>query len=88
LPFQRNGKRDYKAELAWEKAEKPNRAKERSQRNAARKLLKDKGVDVEGKDVDHKKPLSKGGTNSISNLRAVAPSKNRSVSRKRDGSLK
>jgi 5-methylcytosine-specific restriction endonuclease McrA len=42
----------------------------------------------DGKDVDHKKPLSKGGGNGRSNLRVVAASKNRSVKRKQDGSLR
>ncbi len=42
----------------------------------------------DGKDVDHKVPLSKGGTNDPKNLRAVPASKNRSFSRNKDGSLK
>ncbi len=42
----------------------------------------------DGKDVDHKQPLSKGGTNSTSNLRVVPASKNRSFSRNSDSSLK
>jgi len=42
----------------------------------------------DGKDVDHKKPLSKGGTTTRSNLRAVPASKNRSVKRNKDSSLK
>ena len=88
MPFQKNGKRSYKAELAWEKENKPNRVKDRAARNAARATLKAAGVDVAGKDVDHKRPLSKGGSNAKSNLRAVAPSTNRSVKRNKDGSLK
>lgn len=39
-------------------------------------------------DVDHKKPLSKGGTNSTSNLRVVPRSANRSFARNSDSSLK
>lgn len=88
MPFQRDGKRNYKAELAWEHENKPNRVKERSARNTARATLKAAGVDVAGKDVDHKRPLSKGGSNAKSNLRAIAPSVNRSVKRNKDGSLK
>lgn len=88
MPFMKNGKRDYKAELAWEHAEKPTRVKERSARNTARATLKAAGVDVVGKDVDHKRPLSKGGSNAKSNLRAISPSVNRSVKRNKDGSLK
>jgi len=32
----------------------------------------------DGKDVDHRKPLSKGGTNAISNLKVLNKSSNRS----------
>ena len=42
----------------------------------------------DGKDVDHKKPLSRGGSGSASNLRVVSASSNRSFSRNRDGSMK
>lgn len=42
----------------------------------------------DGKDVDHKQPLSKGGSTSRSNLRVVPASTNRSFSRNKDGSLK
>jgi hypothetical protein len=42
----------------------------------------------DGKDVDHKTPLSKGGTNAKSNLRVVDRSTNTSFSRNPDGSLK
>ena len=42
----------------------------------------------DGKHVDHKKPLSKGGSNSRSNLRVVESKKNMSFARKRDGSMK
>jgi hypothetical protein len=42
----------------------------------------------DGKDVDHKKPLSKGGSNSIANTRVVSASTNRSFPRNPDGSMK
>lgn len=41
----------------------------------------------DGKDVDHKTPLSKGGTTTKSNLRVVSRSNNRSFRRNPDGSL-
>ena len=45
MPFQKNGVRQYKRELAWEKKNKPNRVKDRAQRNAARATVaKAKGV--------------------------------------------
>jgi hypothetical protein len=42
----------------------------------------------DGKDVDHRQPLSKGGTNARGNLRVSSASANRSFSRNSDGSLK
>ncbi len=84
----KNGQRNYSAELDWEKDNKPSRVKERSKRNAARAMMMEEGRVRKGDDVDHKKPLSKGGGNGRSNLRVVAASKNRSVKRKQDGSLR
>ena len=57
MPFQTNGKRDYKKELQWEHSKKPKRVKQRAQRNAARNTMKANGsVKVgDGKHVDHKK---------------------------------
>lgn len=86
----KNGQRNYSAELEWEKENKPQRVKERSRRNAARALMMEEGraYKGDGKDVDHKKPLSKGGGNGRANLRVIDASKNRSVKRKKDGSLR
>lgn len=42
----------------------------------------------DGKHVDHKTPLSKGGSNDKKNLRVVPASENQSFSRNKDGSLK
>ena len=63
--------RDYKAERL---AESPERKAQRAARNRARRVLKMKPGD--GKQVDHKTPLSKGGSNSPANLRAVKPKTN------------
>jgi hypothetical protein len=64
--------------------------KKRAQRNKARRMLEAKGVvhKGDGKDVDHKKPLSKGGTTVMSNLRAKPASANRSFKRTSSGSMK
>ena len=64
--------------------------KKRAERNKARRMLTKEGVvhKGDGKDVDHKTPLSKGGTTTRSNLRAAPASKNRSYPRKADGSMK
>ena len=88
-----NGKRDYKRELqlAWEHKKKPNRVKDRAQRNAARaQVAKKNGVkatSLKG-DVGHKKAISKGGKNGLANLFVQNPGANRSFSRNKDGSMK
>lgn len=74
----KNGKRDYKKELEWEHKNKPNRVKDRAKRNAARDDAMEDGKvrKGDGKHVDHKKPLTEGGSNSKSNLRVVSASEN------------
>lgn len=64
--------------------------KKRTAQNAARREAEKQGLvkKGDGKDVDHKTPLSKGGSNDRSNLRVVPKSENRSFSRNKDGSLK
>lgn len=64
--------------------------KKRAQRNKARRMLEREGVvhKGDGKDVDHTKPLSKGGKTVRSNLKAKSASANRSFPRKADGSIK
>lgn len=64
--------------------------KKRAQRNKARRMLEREGIvhKGDGKDVDHKKPLSKGGTTTRSNLQVKPASANRSFKRKSDGSMK
>jgi hypothetical protein len=82
-------KRDYKAEYAnYDGTEAVK--KKRAQRNKARRMLEREGVvhKGDGKDVDHVKPLSKGGKTVRSNLRAESAKANRSYKRKSDGSIK
>jgi 5-methylcytosine-specific restriction endonuclease McrA len=88
MPYMTNGKRDYKKQQAYDG--KPSVVKDRAKRNAARRELEKEGKvsKGDGKDVDHKKPLSKGGSNSRSNLRAVSKSSNRSFARKKNGAMK
>lgn len=64
--------------------------KKRAQRNKARRMLEREGVvhKGDGKDVDHKKPLSKGGTTTRSNLRVKSASANRTYDRNKDHSVK
>lgn len=74
--------RNYKKEYAQYHS-KPEQKKNRADRNAARRLLEDEGLvhKGDGKDVDHKKPLDKGGSNDRSNLRVMSKSKNRGFRR-------
>jgi|TARA_R110002020_G_scaffold92948_2_gene224544 hypothetical protein len=83
-----NKKRPYKKEYKQQKARGEKERLRRNARERARYWAKKEGRDVKGEDIDHKKPLSKGGTNKKSNLRSVSPSKNRSFSRNPDRSVK
>lgn len=70
--------RDYAKEYR-EYHSKPEQVKNRAQRNAARREYKkdNPGVNIEGKDIDHKKRIDHGGTNSKSNLRVSSVKANR-----------
>lgn len=60
----------------------PEQLKKQSERHKARRAYeKAHGKLPDSMDVDHVKPLSKGGTSKLSNLRAVPKSKNRSFAR-------
>ena len=80
--------RDYRDEYDSYQS-KPEQKKRRAKRNAARAIMeKEKGKSaLRGKDVDHKHALSKGGSNSRSNLHAISCGKNRSYKRNKDGSM-
>ena len=90
MPFQKNGVRQYDRELAWEHKHKKNRVKDRAKRNAARADMKKKvgAAAIKGKDVGHRKAVSKGGQNGLANLFIQNPGANRSFSRNSDGSMK
>lgn len=81
--------RNYKKEYANYQG-KPDQIAKRSERNKARRQLMKEGVvhKGDGKDVDHKKPIAKGGGNSRSNLRAVSKSSNRSFARTKSARMK
>lgn len=89
MPYMTNGKRDYKKENAKYNS-KPEQIKARGQRTTLRRQANAAGVTSkgDGKDLDHKKPLSKGGANTLSNARVTTKAANRSFSRNSDGSLK
>lgn len=65
MPAKRNYKKEYE-----EYHSKPEQKKNRAARNAARRKM---GLKVgDPREVDHRKPLSKGGSNSKKNLRIVS----------------
>jgi hypothetical protein len=81
----RNYRREYDAYQG-----KPEQIANRTKRNAARSEMEKKGVvsKGDGKDVDHKTPIAKGGGNGSGNLRAVPKSANRSFARTKSARMK
>jgi hypothetical protein len=72
MPYMSNGKRDYKKERAWEKANGDSRGKDRASRNAARRKV---GLKVgDPRHVDHKDSNPR--NNSKSNLKPVSAKAN------------
>lgn len=91
MPSSDNYVRDYKQEYKTAKARgevgtgsESGSAKRHRLRRKALKL----GMVKPGQDLDHKQPLSKGGSNTLKNARATTPSENRSYPRNKDGSMK
>jgi 5-methylcytosine-specific restriction endonuclease McrA len=72
-----DGTRDYSYDKKYESSPKQRAA--RVERDLARRELSKEGKvsKGDGKDVDHIKPVSKGGTNKRTNLRAISASANR-----------
>ena len=89
MPYMTNGKRDYKKENEKYNS-KPEIRHARSERTVLRRQANAAGITHkgDGKDLDHIKPLSKGGLNELWNTRAVSQGENRSFARNADGSLK
>jgi hypothetical protein len=90
MPSSPNYKRNYSKSGEGAYDSSPARKKARAARNKARRQMEAKGrvSKGDGKDVDHKKPLSKGGSTSTSNTRVVSASKNRSYPRTKSGKMK
>lgn len=81
-------KRNYAQErktLLARGEDKDNAARLRLRREAIKKGVVARG---DGKDLDHKRPLSKGGANTMANVRVTTPAENRSFARNPDGSMK
>jgi hypothetical protein len=89
MPYMKNGKRDYKTEYQKYHS-RPEQIENRTARTTARRQANAAGITSkgDGKDLDHKTPISKGGTSAKSNLRVVDKGSNRSFSRNANGSLK
>ena len=89
MPYMTNGKRDYKKEYAKYHST-PEQIHNRSLRTTARNaaIADGRAARGDGKDLDHKRALSKGGSNVKSNQRMVSQSANRSFARNADGSMK
>jgi len=77
--------RDYTQEYKTQKArgEHPDRM----ERQKARRKMDAEGIDRAGRDVSHKKALSKGGSNG-DGVKLLPPSKNRSFPRTKTGAMK
>ena len=82
-------KRDYKKEYKNYQGT-PEQIHNRSERNQARAAMVKAGKahKGDGKDVDHKQPLIKGGSNSISNLQVKSKHSNRSYARTKSARMK
>ena len=86
MPSSPGYKRNYVQERL---AEDPKRRKDRAARNKARKMMMDKGLvrKGDGKDVGHKRAISKGGRTTASNLMVQSAAANRSFARKKSGAM-
>ena len=82
---ERNYRKEYDNYHSSDK-QKKSRAKRNSARSEMAKAGKVRKGD--GKDVDHKKPIVKGGGNGKSNLRVKSKSDNRSFKRTRSAGMK
>lgn len=71
-----NGKRNYKH--AYKLQKESGETKDQIERQRARRMYDKAGVDRSGKDIDHIKPLRKGGTSTKGNLRLRSKRSNQS----------
>jgi hypothetical protein len=76
MPYMTNGKRNYQKEKKWD--HENGRLKDRAARNKVRRkaIEEGKASKGDGTHVDHKKPLTEGGSNSKSNTRVVSAKDN------------
>ena len=89
MPYQTNGKRDYRKE--YEKYAGQTKAKkDRAQRNKARRIMTrlGKAHKGDGKDIGHIKAISKGGLSTVYNLQVQSRSENRSFSKTKTSKMR
>lgn len=88
MPYKNMADRNYAHEYEAYQG-KPEQIKRRDERNKARAEMMKVGKvrKGDGKDVDHKVPLSKGGANTVSNMRVKSEHANRSYKRGKDHSV-
>lgn len=73
----------------WQEYGKDHKPENRARKKARRVLEKEGKVRKgDGKEVDHRRPLSKGGSNARSNLRVKSASQNRAHGMSRQGNRK
>ena len=84
--YHRDLKQEYKTQKERGESGTGSDSENAKRHKLRRKALK-LGMVKPGQDLDHKKPLSKGGSNTISNARAETPHANRSFPRNSDGSM-
>lgn len=89
MPYQTNGKRDYKKEYK-KYAGKTSAKKDRAQRNKARRMMVQAGKAKkgDGKDVGHVQAMSRGGLSKMYNLQMQSKSANRSFSKTKSSKMK
>ena len=86
---QSRAKRNYRQEYDRYQG-KPEQIANRAERNAARATMEKEGRvhKGDGMDVDHKRPIVKGGSNDRSNLRVTTDNANRSYARTKRAGMK
>lgn len=87
MPSSPGYRRNYQDEY---QNESPERRKARAERHKARRMAEafyGKKA-IEGKDIDHIKPLDQGGKTTKNNIRPLDPHKNRSYPRDSRGQMK
>ena len=73
---QKNGKRNYKH--AYKLQKKSGETEDQLERQRARRKYDAAGIDRDGKHIDHKTPIRKGGKSTKGNTRLRAPKANMS----------